>query len=110
MTNGSNQWEAASEDMIKHILQNGINLDADDLWQESMDQTNQAFNVPQLSAEEEAAAASSCYTYLFFSKEQRRSQNSLTSRIKSKTMNFLAFVGSLSIIAIVVYLIYNGMQ
>ena len=107
MTNVSNQWQTASEEMINYILQNDIYLDGVDLWQECQDQTDQVFNGQNLSAEEEAAAVSSCFAYLCFSEEQRRSQNSLSSRIKSGTMNFLALLGAVFFVLILFSIIFD---
>ena len=112
MPNRSNQLEDVVSTMLNHLYeQEPIAPHRGNLWQQSEKQTDEAFKGTKLSSDEKTAAVSSCYSYLCISERQRRSQNSLTSKIEAGTMKFLAFVGALSIAAIVVYLIYNyGIQ
>lgn len=112
MPNRSNQLEDVILKMLNHLdEQEPIAPHRGNLWQQSEKQTDEAFNGAKLPSDEKTAAVSSCYAYLCISEKQRRSQNSLTSRIEAGITKFLALVGGLSIVAIVAYLIYNfGIQ
>ena len=112
MPNRGNPLEDVIVAMLNHLdRQEPIAPHSGNLWQQSKKQTDEAFKGTKLSSVDKTAAESSCYTYLCISEKQRRSRNSLTSRIEAGITKFLALVGGLSIVAIVAYLIYNfGIQ
>ena len=85
------QWEDDFATMISHISKKDIDPYRDDLLEESVKQTEEAFKVTKLSSEEKAAAVSNYYINLFSSHSSESSGISVRKRFFT-VLSFVLFI------------------